>query len=102
MPFAPLTMPLSGGRAAAAVLALMIASPLSLFAGTARQDRPPRKVVVGTAVSGYGILTHSLENRLQKMDEFVATMATEAENDPSLKRLDLAVLPETFLTRPGE
>jgi hypothetical protein len=89
-------------RTAALLLALGIAASTLLNATPARQDRPPRKVVVGTVVSGYGIFTQPLETRLGKMDEFVDTMAIEAEADPNMKRLDLAVLPETFLSRPGD
>ena len=68
----------------------------------ARPDRPPRKVLVGTVVSGYGIFTLSLERRLQKMDEFVEAAADQARNDHPGKRLDLVVLPEFFLSRPGD
>lgn len=68
----------------------------------ARQDRPPRKVLVGTVVSGYGIFLAPLERRLQKMDEFVEAAADQARNDHPGKRLDLVVLPEFFLGRPGD
>ena len=68
----------------------------------ARQDQPPRKVLVGTVVSGSGIFTLPLERRLQKMDEFVETAAEQARNDHPAKRLDLVVLPEFFLGRPGD
>ncbi len=59
-------------------------------------------MVIGTVASGYGIFKQSLETRLRQMEAYVDTMAIEAESDPALKRLDLAVLPETLLTRPGD
>jgi predicted amidohydrolase len=66
-------------------------------------DRLPRKVLIGTEISGYDvILTFPLEMRLQRMDELVDAMAAQAEVSYPGKRLDLAVLTEYFLTRPGE
>jgi predicted amidohydrolase len=63
----------------------------------------PRKVLIGTEISGYDvILTFPLEMRLQRMDELVDAMAAQAEITYPGKRLDLAVLTEYFLTRPGE
>ncbi len=82
--------------------AILAAAPMLPGAVPARQDRPPRKVVIGTVVSGYAIFKQPLDARLRKMEEYVDTMAIEAETDPALKRLDLAVLPETLLTRPGD
>jgi predicted amidohydrolase len=77
-----------------------IARPAPL--APARQDRPPRKVLVGTVVSGYRIFSLPLERRLQKMDEFVEAATDQARNDDPGKRLDLVVLPEFFLSRPGD
>jgi predicted amidohydrolase len=71
-------------------------------AAMARRDRPPRKVLVGTVVSGYPVYLLSLENRLQKMDEVVETIAARAGSDYPGKPLDLVVLPEAFLARPGD
>jgi predicted amidohydrolase len=66
-------------------------------------DRLPRKVLIGTEISGYDvILTFPLEMRLQRMDELVDAMAAQAEISYPGKRLDLAVLTEYFLTRPGQ
>jgi predicted amidohydrolase len=62
----------------------------------------PRKVLLGTVISGYEIFTQPLEKRLQRMDELVEAMAARARVDFPATRLDLAVLPETFLTRPGD
>jgi predicted amidohydrolase len=66
-----------------------------------RHDRPPRKVLIGTVVSGYGIGSLSLEKRLKKMDDFVEKIAAQARSNFPAKRLDLVVLPEFFLARPG-
>ena len=92
-------------------LAAMMAGPLPAAtesparpqnpAVLARCDRPPRKVLVGTVVSGDAVFTQPLEQRLQKMDEFVDAIAAQAGKDYPGKPLDLAVLPEFFLGRPG-
>ena len=71
-------------------------------AAPARRDRPPRKVLVGTMVSGYAVFTQPLEQRLQKMDEVVDAIAAQAGKDYPGKQLDLAVLTEGFLTRQGD
>jgi predicted amidohydrolase len=71
-------------------------------AAAARQDGLPRKVLLGTVICGYEIFTQPLEKRLQRMDELVGAMAAQARTYYSAKRLDLAVLPETFLTRLGD
>lgn len=67
-----------------------------------RRPGLPRKVLLGTVISGYEIFTQPLEKRLQRMDELVEAMAARARVDFPATRLDLAVLPETFLTRPGD
>jgi predicted amidohydrolase len=67
-----------------------------------RRDRLPRKVLVGTWVSGYDIFTQPLEKRLQKMEEVVDAIAVRARSDFPSKGLDLVVLPEYFVARPGE
>ena len=67
-----------------------------------RRDGLPRKVLLGTVISGYGIFSQPLEQRLQRMDELIEAMTARARGDYPAKRLDLAVLPETFLTRPGD
>jgi predicted amidohydrolase len=67
------------------------------------RDRLPRKVLVGTEISGYDVIqTLPLEMRLQRMDELVDAMAGQAEISYPGKRLDLAVLTEYFLARPGD
>lgn len=71
-------------------------------AAALRRDGLPRKVLLGTVVSGYEIFSQPLEKRLQRMDELVEAMAAQARNNYPAKRLDLAVLPETFLSRPGD
>jgi len=71
-------------------------------AASERRDRPPRKVLVGTVVSGYGIFNLPLERRLQRMDELVDAVAARARSEFPAKPLDLVVLPETFIARPGD
>ena len=106
------------GRSAAALLTLavclagMMTGPLSAAADSpeppqnpavlSRRDRPPRKVLMGTVVSGGALFSLPLEQRLQKMDDFVDAIAAQATRDYPGKQLDLAVLPEAFLTRPGD
>jgi predicted amidohydrolase len=68
---------------------------------TARCDRPPRKVLVGTVISGSAVFSLPLEQRLQKMDKVVGAIAAQAGTNYPGKRLDLVVLPESFLARPG-
>jgi predicted amidohydrolase len=107
-----------GGPSAAALFTLVIclaglmAGPLPAAADSparqpgpaamARRDRLPRKVLVGTMVSGYAVLSRPLEQRLQKMDEVVGAIAARAGSDYPGKQLDLVVLPEFFLARPGD
>jgi len=67
-----------------------------------RRDRLPRKVLVGTVVSGYDVFTLPLEKRLQRMDEIVEAIAARARSEFPAKPLDLVVLPETFIARPGD
>ena len=71
-------------------------------AAALRRGGLPRKVLLGTVLSGYEIFSQPLEKRLQRMDELVAAMAAQARADHPAQRLDLAVLPETFLERPGD
>jgi predicted amidohydrolase len=66
-----------------------------------RRDRPPRKVLIGTVISGAEILMAPLGERLDRMDVLVGEIADAARRDYPSKRLDLVVLPETFLARPG-
>ena len=71
-------------------------------AAALRRAGLPRKVLLGTVISGYEIFTQPLEKRLQRMDELVDAMAARARVNFPAARLDLAVLPETFLARPGD
>lgn len=68
-----------------------------------RRYAPPRKVLVGTEVSGYDVvLTFPLEMRFQRMDDLVDSMEAQAKLCYPGKRLDLAVLTEYFMSRPGK
>ncbi len=69
---------------------------------SARENRAPHKVVVGTVVSGYGLFSLPLEQRLDRMDRIVAAMSAQAAAQYPEHPLDLAILPETFLTNPGD
>ena len=71
-------------------------------AANKRHSDMPRKVLLGTALSGGEIFGAPLGKRLDKMDELVAAMAAETEKKYPGKRLDFAMLNETFLTRPGQ
>ncbi len=69
----------------------------------ARRDGLPRKVLVGTEVSGYDmILKLTLEQRFQRMDEIVDAMESQASTKYPGKKLDLAVFVEYFMSRPSE
>jgi predicted amidohydrolase len=68
-----------------------------------RRDGLPRKVLLGTVVSGYDvILKLPLEERFARLDEYVDTMDAQARVKYPGKRLDLVVLTEYFLSRPGD
>jgi predicted amidohydrolase len=70
---------------------------------TQPRDRLPRKVLIGTEISGYPVVeTASLEMRLRRMDELVDEMAAKAAISYPGKRLDLVVLTEYFLARPAD
>ena len=66
-----------------------------------RIDTAPRKVLLGTLISGYEVFGLPVEKRLDKMDEMTAAIAAEAKAKYPGKNLDLVVLPEGFLSRPG-
>ncbi len=100
---------------AGTALAALLAGPMAPAVGAAppdpaprlapvpsRSERPPRKVVVGTVVCGYGINSWSLDRRLNWMDETVDAMQARARRMDPGRRLDLVVLPEYFLARPGD
>ncbi|HEY1765031.1 MAG TPA: carbon-nitrogen hydrolase family protein [Opitutaceae bacterium] len=68
-----------------------------------RRDGLPRKVLLATIVSGYDvILKLPLEERFARLDEYVDAMDAQARVKYPGKRLDLVVLTEYFLSRPGE
>jgi len=66
-----------------------------------RIDVAPRKVLLGTLISGYEVFGLQVEKRLDKMDELTAAIAAEAKAKYPGKNLDLVVFPEGFLSRPG-
>ncbi|MFY9923123.1 MAG: carbon-nitrogen hydrolase family protein [Opitutaceae bacterium] len=69
---------------------------------TARREGLPRKVLIGTVVCGESLASWPLDRRLQKMVEDVDDMAAQARTSYPGKRLDLVVLPEAFIARPGD
>jgi predicted amidohydrolase len=90
---------LSQAREAPAPANAAQASP----SGIPPRDRLPRKVLVGTEITGYDVLTTlPLEMRLQRMDELVDAMSAQAGLNYPGKRLDLVVFTEYFLARPGD
>jgi predicted amidohydrolase/acetyl esterase/lipase len=65
---------------------------------TARIDRAPRKVIVGTVIYGpYGKYP-GLDDRLKTLSGFIDEMASEAIRTSNGRGLDLAVLPESAVT----
>src|SRR5580704_6604084 len=65
-----------------------VASPV--VSNGSPRDGLPRKVLLGTIVSGYDVIfTLPLEKRLQRMDEFVDAMEAQAKAKYPGKRLDL-------------
>jgi predicted amidohydrolase len=67
-----------------------------------RSDGLPRKVLLGTMICGDELFTMPLESRLGRMDKLMAEVADEAKAKYPGKRLDLVILPEFFLARPGD
>ncbi len=68
-----------------------------------RRDGLPRKVLVGTVVSGYdAIFTLPLEKRFDLMDGYLDAMEAQAEAKYPGHRLDLVVLVEWFMSHPGD
>src|SRR2546429_3304462 len=60
-------------------------------------NRPPRKVIVGTAMQSFWGQYPGLHNRLDQLAGIVDQMAAQAKTKYS-RGLDLAVLPETAIT----
>jgi predicted amidohydrolase len=70
---------------------------------TRPRDVLPRKVLIGTEVAGTDVISvFPLEMRLQRMDDLVQSMAEQARMNYPGKRLDLAILTEYFMGRPGD
>src|SRR5687767_3699201 len=66
--------------------------------GPSRAARPPRKVVVGTAIFGpYGTYP-GLDERLRVLGDLIDEMASQATEKYPGHGLDLAILPETTVT----
>jgi predicted amidohydrolase len=93
-----------GGAAPSAICGVAdVAQVPAVEKVAARRDGPPRKVLVGTEVSGYDmILKLTLEQRFQRMDEIVDAMEAQASTKYPGKKLDLAVFVEYFMSRPSE
>lgn len=88
--------PSDGSRCAAADDASLQARPLTAL----RRDQLPRKILVGTEITGYDLIEKfTLEKRLQRMDEYVDAMDAVAKVKYPGKRLDLVVLVEYFMAR---
>jgi predicted amidohydrolase len=100
-----------------AILGIWIVSSIAVFAGPlaaqetpqptgfpskSRADRLPRKVLLSTVICGEQFFKMPLEKRLQRMDEVVESADAKAKSDYPGKRLDLVILPEAFLARPGD
>src|SRR2546429_8456775 len=60
-------------------------------------NRPPRKVIVGTAMQSFWGQYPGLHNRLDQLAGIVDQMAAQAKTKYN-RGLDLAVLPETAIT----
>jgi hypothetical protein len=68
-----------------------------------RRDRLPRKILVGTEISGYDLIEKfTLEQRLQRMDQYVDAMELQASFKYPGKRLDLVLFGEYFMARGRE
>ena len=88
--------PTAGSRCSAADEASLRARPLTAL----RRDQLPRKVLVGTEITGYDVIEKfSLEKRFQRMDEYVDAMEGQARIKYPGRRLDLVVFSEYFMAR---
>ncbi len=79
-----------------------LSAPAVLPESAPRRERPPRKVILGTVVSGYAYSTMTLDERLAQMDRLIDAIAARSEREYPGRRLDMAVLPEAFLARTGD
>ena len=82
-------------------LAALSATPVPAEGRAAKvkttSNRPPRKVIVGTAMQSFWGQYPGLHNRLDQLAGIVDQMAAQAKTKYS-RGLDLAVLPETAIT----
>jgi len=68
-----------------------------------RRDQLPRKILVGTEITGYDLIEKfSLEQRFKRMDDYVEAMELQAKLEYPGKRLDLVLLGEYFMARGKE
>ena len=68
-----------------------------------RRDRLPRKILVGTEITGYDLIEkYSLEQRLQSMDQYVDAMELQAKIKYPGKGLDLVLFGEYFMANGKE
>ncbi len=68
-----------------------------------RREQLPRKILVGTEITGYDLIEkYSLEQRFQRMDEYVDAMELQAKFKYPGNGLDLVVLGEYFMARGKE
>ncbi len=68
-----------------------------------RRDRLPRKILLGTEISGYDLIEKfTLEQRLKRMDEYVDAMEMQAKFKYPGKGLDLVLFGEYFMARGKE
>jgi predicted amidohydrolase len=89
--------------ASATLISAILAPLLALPAGAAEltvpstADRPPRKVIVGTAMQAFWGKYPGLDKRLEQLTGLVDQMAAESRKKYG-RGLDLAILPETSVT----
>src|SRR5438876_1720515 len=86
-------------------LAALSATPVPAEGRAAKvkstSNRPPRKVIVGTAMQSFWGQYPGLHNRLDQLAGIVDQLAVEAKKKYG-RSLDLAVLPETAITGEAE
>jgi predicted amidohydrolase len=89
--------------ASATMIPVLLAASLALPAAAAEftvpstADRPPRKVIVGTAMQAFWGKYPGLDKRLEQLTGLVDQMAAESRAKYG-RGLDLAILPETSVT----
>jgi predicted amidohydrolase len=76
------------------------ASPWARTPTALRRDQLPRKILVGTEITGYDLIEKfSLEKRFERMDDYADAMEAQARIKYPGKRLDLVVFAEYFMAR---